>query len=211
MLAELELYKENDWEVRLVDTYVTGGIIKKLRENLKMTQHELGERIDISDKAISKWETGKSLPDISLLEPLAKALNVSVSELVSGKAVTNNNKTANMMRGKFYVCPVCGNVVHSLGEVAISCCGVMLPPLEAEDADEEHDFNIEQVEDEYYITISHDMTKKHYISFIAFVSYDSIQLHKLYPEGNAECRIKRKGRGIFYMYCNHHGLFKKKI
>jgi len=211
VLAELELYKENDWEVRLVDTYVTGGIIKKLRENLKMTQHELGERIDISDKAISKWETGKSLPDISLLEPLAKALNVSVSELVSGKAVTNNNKTANMMRGKFYVCPVCGNVVHSLGEVAISCCGVMLPPLEAEDADEEHDFNIEQVEDEYYITISHDMTKKHYISFIAFVSYDSIQLHKLYPEGNAECRIKRKGRGIFYMYCNHHGLFKKKI
>lgn len=53
-----------------------------------MTQIELARKINVSDKTISKWETGKGLPDISLIETLAKALNVSVIELMSGEYVT---------------------------------------------------------------------------------------------------------------------------
>lgn len=68
-----------------MDRYVTGTVIRRLRENKKMTQEELAQKIFVSSKAISKWETGQGLPDISLLEPLAKALDISVIELFSGK------------------------------------------------------------------------------------------------------------------------------
>ena len=73
-------------------------------------------------------ETGRGLPDITLLEPLAAALGVSVIELMRGEPVVNRNVSANMRRGTFYVCPVCGNMLHSLGAAVVSCCGVALPP-----------------------------------------------------------------------------------
>ena len=66
---------------------------------------------------------------------------------------------------------------------------------------------IEKVEDEYYIRIEHDMTKQHYISFIAGLSSDKVQLIKLYPEGNAETRIKINGVKKILFYCNQDGLF----
>ena len=114
-----------------MDKYVTGAVIRKLRENKKMTQEELAEKIFVSSKAVSKWETGQGFPDISLLEPLAKALNISVIELLSGEDIRNQNRSFNMAKGKFYVCPVCGNVIRSTGEAVVSCCGITLPPLEA--------------------------------------------------------------------------------
>jgi desulfoferrodoxin (superoxide reductase-like protein) len=116
-----------------------------------------------------------------------------------------------MLRSQFYVCPVCGNVLHSTGNALVSCCGIMLPALEAEEGDAEHPVCLERVEDEYFITVSHDMTKQHYISFLAYVTSDRIQMVKLYPEGNAETRLQLRGRGLLYWYCNRHGLFKKKI
>ena len=98
-----------------------------------------------------------------------------------------------MMSSKFYVCPVCGNVIHSMGEAVITCHGIQLQPAEVESAGHEHAFSIERVEDEYYIRILHSMTKSHYISFIAASSVDRIQMVKLYPEGNAEARFKING------------------
>ena len=65
-----------------MNLYVTGNTIKQLREQKKMTQAELADKIDVSSKTISKWETAKGLPDISLLEPLSAALGVSVMELI---------------------------------------------------------------------------------------------------------------------------------
>ena len=194
-----------------MDTYITGTTIKKLRESKGITQQQLSQEIGVSDKAVSKWETAKGLPDITLIEPLAKALGVSVMELISGNTVINKNISANMLRTKFYVCPVCGNVIHSTGNTLVSCCGITLPALEAEEADEEHTINIEPVEDEKFITVKHEMSKSHYISFIAYVTSDKIHLVKLYPEGNAETRIQFRGRGFLYIYCNRHGLMKKKI
>lgn len=195
----------------MIDNYITGSVIKQLREQKNMTQAELAEKIDVSPKTISKWETAKGLPDISLLEPLASALSVSVMELMSGNTVINRNVSANMLRSKIYFCPICGNIVHSTGEITLSCCGVSLSPLEAEEADDSHRIIIEQVEDEYFVSVRHNMTKKHYISFLAYVTSDKFQLVKLYPEGNAECRFNIRGAGYLYLYCNHHGLMKQKI
>ena len=194
-----------------MNTYVTGTTIRTLREARKLTQAELGESIGVSSKTVSKWETGKGMPDISLLQPLAQALGISLIELMNGEPITNRNVSANMLRSRFYVCPVCGNVLHSTGNAVISCCGITLPALEAEEADAEHAITLEPVEDEQFLTVHHDMTKQHFISFVAYVTSDRMQLVKLYPEGNAETRIRKRGLGYLYYYCNRHGLFRKKV
>ena len=119
-------------EADLMDRYVTGAAIRRLRERKKMTQEELAEKIFVSGKAVSKWETGQGFPDISLLEPLAGVLGISVIELLSGEDIRNVNRSSDMARSRFYVCPVCGNAICSAGEALVSCCGITLPALEPE-------------------------------------------------------------------------------
>jgi len=194
-----------------MDTYVTGSTIKRLREKKGLTQTELATQLCVSSKAVSKWETARGLPDISLLESLARVLGVSVTELMSGDTVINRNRSCNMLRCKLHVCPICGNIIPATGEAVITCCGLTLPPLEAETPDEEHRICMEAVEDEHYITLSHPMRKEHYISFLAFVSSDRLQVAKLYPEGDAQARLQLRGGGVLYWYCNRHGLMKQKV
>ena len=194
-----------------MNTYVTGSTIKMLREARGMTQAQLAERIGVSDKAVSKWETGKGLPDISLVEPLAKCLGVSVPELMNGERIVNRNTGCNVLRARFYVCPICGNVLTSMGDTVISCCGVTLPPLEGEAAEGAHAINLERVEDETFVTVDHPMTKTHYVSFLAFAGSDRVQFVKLYPEGPAQTRLQLRGHGFLYAYCSRHGLFKQRI
>ena len=191
-----------------MDKYVTGAVIRRLREDKHMTQEELGEKLFISSKAVSKWETGQGFPDISLIEPLAEALGISVIELLSGEDIKNSNRSSNMLRSRFYVCPVCGNVIRTIGESVISCCGITLPPEMPEKQDSDHKFSVEIVEDEYYVSVDHPMTKDHYISFIAAVSDHGVQFVKLYPEGNAEARFRIDGTRYIYAFCNRHGLFR---
>ena len=190
-----------------MNQYVTGAVIKELREKNKLTQRELAEKLGVSDKTVSKWETGKGYPDITLLESIAKVFRISVTELISGNTVQNANVSANMLRSKFYVCPVCGNVIHSMGEADIHCHGVSLSPYEAESSDEHHMIFIERVEDEYFVRIDHSMTKEHYISFVAAASSNDMQVVKLYPEGSAEARFKIRGVKRIFFYCNRDGLF----
>ena len=192
-----------------MNTYVTGTTIRQLREGQGLTQAELAEHIGVSSKTVSKWETAKGLPDISLLQPLAQALGISVIELMNGEKIVNRNVSANLLRSKFHVCPLCGNVLFSTGNALVSCCGITLPALEAEEADDDHAVTIENVEDEQFLTIRHPMTKEHYISFLAFVTSDRVQLVKLYPEGGAQTRLQLRGLGRLYWYCNRHGLFWK--
>ena len=191
-----------------MNQYVTGEVIRRLREGKGLTQEELAERIHVGGKAVSKWETGKGFPDVSLLEPLAQALGISVIELFSGDAVQNRNKAANMARSRMYVCPVCGNVILSAGEAVVSCCGITLPPQEAEAPDGEHSAEITVVEDEYFVSVRHPMTREHFISFLCALSDQGIQMVKLYPEGNAEARFKISRVQRLYAYCNRHGLFQ---
>ena len=194
-----------------MNTYVTGAAIRELREEKGLTQAELAERIGVSSKTVSKWETAKGLPDIALLKPLAQALGISLIELMNGEHITNRNVSANLMRGKFYVCPLCGNILHSTGRAVVSCCGITLPPLESEEADDDHAVSIESVEDEHFLTLRHPMTKEHFISVLAFVTCDRVQLVKLYPEGDAQTRMQLRGMGQLYWYCNRHGLFRRRV
>ena len=194
-----------------MNNYITGKIIKELREKEKLTQLKLANIIGVSDKTISKWETGKGLPDITLIESLSKALKVSVIELMNGEYKMNQNKSGNMLKSKFSVCPICGNIIHTMGENINFCCGINLPIIEAELENENHIINCEIIENEYYISIKHDMKKEHYISFIAYITDDRSEIVKLYPEQNAEARFLKRGKGIIYAFCNKDGLIKKYI
>lgn len=191
--------------------YITGATIKALREQIGLTQQQLAEKLAVSDKTISKWETGKGLPDISLIEPLAAALRVSVPELLSGEQIINANRSSNMQRSSIYVCPICGNIIHAAGSAMISCCGVTLPALEVEETDEAHEVKVETVEDEFFITTGHPMTKEHHLSFVAYVTGDRFELVKLYPEGEVQVRFFKRGHGCLYWYCNRHGLYRKRV
>lgn len=194
-----------------MNSYVTGKTIKDLREKKELTQKQLADMISVSDRAVSKWETQKGLPDITLLEPLSQALGVTMSELLSGECIENRNWSANMLRSRFYVCPVCGNVIHAMGEGSFSCCGITLPPVQEEEPDPEHKIEIETVDEEFYVRIDHPMTKEHSILFLAYLTSSSLQMIKLYPEQTAEGRFRKNGHGKIFAYCNRHGLFADKI
>jgi len=194
-----------------MNQYITGLMIKKLRENSNLTQAELAKKLNVSDKTVSKWETAKGYPDISLLESIAKVLGVSITELLAGSKIDNVNVSANMMHSKFYVCPMCGNVIHCIGEAVIQCHGIQLLPTQPDAFDNNHSIFIEKIEDEYYVRIEHDMTKEHYISFVAALSCDRVQMVKLYPEGNAEARFQIRGVRKLLVYCNRDGLFSMDI
>lgn len=192
-------------------TYITGETIKRLREKKKLTQKELAEKLMVSDKTISKWETNKGLPDLSILSELANALSVSVPELLTGDVAVNKNISANMRRSRFYVCPICGNVIHAMGEGAFSCCGIRLPSQEAEEPDEQHRLYVEDVDGEMFVYLDHPMEKSHSISFMAYVTDCHIQMEKLYPEQAAQTHFRRAGRGTTFAFCNRHGLFSVKV
>lgn len=193
-----------------MNQYVTGAFIKKLREDKNITQKQLADKIFVSEKTISKWKTGKGYPDISLLENLANALGVSVIELMSGNNVTNTNRSFNMKNSRFYVCPICGNIVYGVGEAVVCCCGINLMPLEVEDNDDKHILTIENIEDELYLSSNHPMSKEHYISFIAVIRDNSCEIIKQYPEGNCEAIVKKGRINAIYFYCNRHGLYRAK-
>lgn len=190
-----------------MNQYVTGAIIKELREKNQLTQLQLAEKLGVSDKTISKWETSKGLPDITLLMPLAQALKVSLIELVCGYEINNNNISANFNKGAWYVCPICGNVIHAMGEAVVSCCGVTLPIIENEEASEDHKLIVTRDVNEYVVSIDHPMTKEHYICFLAYTTDNGIEVAKLYPESEAIARFTIKGHGLIHAYCNHHGKF----
>lgn len=190
---------------------MTGAVIRSLREKHGMTQAELAGKLCVSDKAVSKWENGRGFPDVSLLEPLSKALQISIPELLCGQTIVNSNRSANMLKSLFYVCPVCGNAVFARGDTMISCCGIRLPALEAEEADPAHRVKVERVEDEIFVSSDHSMSKEHFLSFAAYMTTDRCEIKALYPEGGAEARFFRRGSGRIYVYCNQHGLFMQKV
>lgn len=190
-----------------------GSLIFQLRKEKNLTQKQLGEKLGLSDKTISKWERGLGCPDISLLRDISKIFNVNIEKILLGDLQENDINGGNMKRIKFYVCPNCGNVINSTGDGDFSCCGRKLEALVPKVMNENHSINIEEVENDYYIEINHEMTKDHFISFVAYVTYDRVLLIKLYPEQSPTVRFPRLcgkfERGKFYMYCNQHGLLMK--
>ncbi len=192
-----------------MDCTKVGRLLYNLRKEKGMTQKEVANKMNISDKAISKWERGLGCPDISLLSDLSNIFGVNIEKILEGELSINEIDGGNMKRIKFYVCPNCGNIITTTGLGEISCCGRRLEPLKAIEIDDKHSMKIEQIENDYFISFNHEMTKEHYISFVAYVIFDRVHLVKLYPEQNAELRIPIMQRGDLYIYCNKHGLMKQ--
>ena len=107
----------------------------------------------------------------------------------------------------FYLCPTCGNLLTSAVGAAVTCCGKKLNPLEAVKAPEEERLTVELIENDYFISSDHPMTKEHYISFAALVTGETLVLRRLYPEWELQTRLPRIGHGKLYWYCVQHGLF----
>ena len=192
-----------------MDRDSTGTIIRTLRGKLGMTQAELADRICVSSKTVSKWETGRGFPDVSMLEPIGRALHISVPELLCGQKVINKNRSSDMLKSRFYVCPACGNVVFSRGDAVLSCCGIRLHALRAEEADPRHCMDIRKSEDEIFVSSEHPMSREHFLAFAAYMTTDRCEIKVLYPEGNPEARFFYRGRGWLFFYCSRHGLFRQ--
>lgn len=194
-----------------MDTNQIGNLIYTLRKEKNLTQLQLAERMNISDKTISKWERGLGCPDISLLPELTKILEINIEELLSGKLDMNDITGGNMKNTKFYICPQCGNIITSTECAAISCCGKKLSASEPIKAKDTEKLNVEIIENDYFITTQHEMTKEHYISFVALLTGDSLILKKQYPEWNLQSRFPTLTHGKLIWYCTKHGLFYQLI
>ena len=190
-----------------MDCSKVGKLIFGLRKEKGMTQKQLADAMNISDKAISKWERGLGCPDVSLLRELSVVLNADIEKILLGDLEPNNADGGNMKKIKFYTCPNCGNTLTSTGESDVSCCGRKLVPLIPKPAEGTHKLTVEEIEEDFYITFAHEMSKTHYINFVAYVAYDRVLFVKLYPEQGSEVRFPKMYRGKSYMCCNQHGLW----
>lgn len=189
----------------------TGKLIYRLRKENAMTQKQLADAMNISDKTISKWERGLGCPDVSLLRELSSILGVNIEQLLLGDLEPNDTDGGNMKKVKFYVCPNCGNTLTATGEAEFSCCGRKLTALIPKQAGEAHQCTVEEVENDYYITFAHEMSKTHYIRFVAYMTYDRMLLIKLYPEQSATVRFPKMYRGKLYFCCSQHGLWSTNL
>ena len=190
-----------------MDIAKTGLLIRDLRTKMGMTQKSLADLMNISDKTVSKWERGMGLPDVSLLVELSQIFGVNVDILLTGSMNVSDEKGVNMKNAKYYVCPECRNLVFATGDAEISCCGRKLTALEMKKAEPDEKLSVEIIENDWYITTSHPMTKEHYISFVAFATGEKIEMIKTYPEWDMNVRIQKRGHGKLVWYCTNHGLF----
>lgn len=188
-----------------MDCEKIGRLIYELRKERGFTQLQLANRIHVSDKAVSKWERGMGCPDISLLPALCETLGIDMETLLAGEIDANDMTGGNMKKLKFYVCPQCGNLLTATEEAAISCCGKKLHALQPQKAEEK--LTVEKIDGEYFITSAHEMTKTHYITFVALLTGDSFIMRRQYPEWDLQARIPQLGHGMLLWHCNQHGLF----
>ena len=194
-----------------MDNVKVGQLICKLRKEKNLTQLNIATSLGISDKAISKWERGFGSPDISLLPDLSRILDVDWERLLSGEILENKLSTGNLKKSHFYVCKTCGNIVVSTTEIPIFCCGKRLSSLKAKKATEEEKLTIEKMDNEYYISCNHSMTKDHYISFVVLLSGDSLLMRKLYPEWDLSLRLPFLPHCLVFWYCTKDGLYYQNI
>ena len=189
-----------------MDQMKTGELIRRLRTQQGLTQKQLAERLNVSDKAVSKWERGSGCPDVSLLPALADVFGTEISVLLSGEIDKNEKEKGDMKRIKFYVCPQCGNIITASSEAAVTCCGAKLTALEAKKAQDGEKLKVEDIGGEWFVSSEHEMTKQHYISFVAYLSDSSVMLFRQYPEWNLQFNMPLYRYGRLVWYCTKHGL-----
>lgn len=194
-----------------MDQEKVGIVIKTLRKEKGMTQFQLSQMLNVTDRAVSKWERGLGCPDISLLSKISEIFSVDIRSILDGDMEENEKRSGNMKKTKFYVCPSCGNLITAFENTNISCCGRKLEALE-ENKSKDDEIEIERVDGtELYISSSHPMTKENYISFVSYVTSDSLLLKKLYPEWEVSLRLPWLGHGKIVWYSEKEGLKYKLI
>ncbi len=191
-----------------MDLNKSGKLLCDLRKTKKMTQKQIADKLGITPKTVSKWETGHGFPDVTKISDLADILGVSERVLLYGSLVQNTASAGNIKRTKFYVCPYCGSVMQGAGECQVICCGKPVEALKADKADEEHLVQVSEIEDDFYIEFNHEMSKEHFIKFVAYVGVDRILMVRLYPEQASSARFTKMHGGKIYFYCNRHGLYE---
>ena len=194
-----------------MDNSKVGNLIRKLRKEHGMTQLQLAEKLHISDKTVSKWERGMGCPEVSLITELSDIFEVDLQGLLSGELNRNQASSGNMKRMKFYVCPECGNLVTALTDASVFCCGRKLKEIIPIKAAPEDKLTVEIIENDYYLTSGHEMTKEHYLSFVAFLTSDTLIFKKQYPQWDLQVRLPRLGHGQLLWYCTRHGLYDQQI
>lgn len=192
-----------------MDQKKVGRLLAALRTDLGMTQQQLGAQLGVSNKTVSKWETGMGCPDVSILPDVARILGVRVEHLLSGQLPEQAPRGGSMKQLKFYVCPQCGNLLTASGEVSLACCGRVLEPLEVQKPDADHALTVEEVDGEWFLTAAHPMEKGHSLSFAALVTSDRLTLVRQWPEWDFQVRLPKRGWGFLYWYCTNHGLFRQ--
>lgn len=183
-----------------------GALIKKRRTELGLTQKALADKMNISDKTVSKWERGLGFPDVNLISELSEILSVSIESLILGKCEQNEFKEINMKNNVYYICRQCGSITVSTGKAEITCCGEKLEPTEAKKAAEEQKLSVTPVENEWLVTGDCPMTKEDYVSFAAFVTAETIYMVKLYPEWDLCFRLPCRTSGKLLWYSKKQGL-----
>ena len=194
-----------------MDQIKTGALIRQLRTDSGLTQKQLADRLCVSDKAVSKWECGNGIPDISLLSELAEVFGTDIQTLLSGSVNKNESEKGNMKKLRFYVCGKCGNVITSTSEASVTCCGSRLAPLQPEKAQEDEMLRVEDIGGEWFVSSDHEMKKEHYISFAAYISDSSAMMFRQYPEWDLQFTLPLYRSGRLVWYCTQHGLFYQDI
>lgn len=184
----------------------TGELIRKLRLDNGLTQKQLAEKLCVSDKAVSKWENNKGIPDVIILSALSDILHTDMQTILNGNLNTNESENGNMNRLKFYVCPDCGNIITSTSDAVVSCCGKKLEQLRMRKADENEMLSAVYDGGEWYVTTNHPMTKEHYISFVAYLNDWTSAVYRQYPEWQIQLHMPFQPMGRLVWYCNECGL-----
>ena len=194
-----------------MDLNKNGLLLAQLRKARGLTQKQVADKLGLVPKTISKWETGNGFPDVLYISSLADIYGVNTETILSGSLKQNSQETGNMKRTKFYVCPDCGAILYGTGKCQISCCGKQLDALKSTPIDDAHRINVSEMENDFYITFEHEMTKEHFIGFASYVAYDRVLMIRLYPEQDAAVRFPKMHGGRFFYYCSNHGLFEYKM
>ena len=194
-----------------MDQTRTGALIRRLRIRSGLTQKQLAGQINVSDKAVSKWECGNGSPDISLLPALAEVLGTDMQTLLAGRIRKNESEKGDMKKIRFYICRECGNIITATSEAAVTCCGKTLTPSVPEPAPEADRLRMEEIDGEWYVTADHAMRKEHYISFAAYISDSTVMLFKQYPEWAMQFTMPLCRSGRLVWYCTQCGLLYQDI
>lgn len=194
-----------------MDLSKVGQLIRARRLALRLTQRELADVVGVSDKAVSKWERALGCPDVTLLGALSAALGVDIASILAGEMPEKERDGGNMKRIRFFTCPACGNILTATGDAQIACCGHTLAPLEARPCDEAHRVRIEPMDGELYMSFDHEMTKEHFVHFVACVTSERALIVRLYPEQGGELRMPHMPWATYYVCCNRDGLFTTRV